>query len=178
MSAFLLYWQRFTRTIFGKFALLFFCWKQILANSVFHQKWSRKINQIKCLIEAGPAKFTIRTASVWLLLCNQEVLILTASQTSSFQGQRQKNEFAARRGGSVNDYVYVASRWRVCRRGREAFPFLLLHAILPSLLPPDLSTLKATLKNEWKGENTFNSSLSSGCSVCCQGNCFTQKSVE
>lgn len=59
-------------------------------NYLFHQILCRKINQIKCLIEAGPAGFSIHAASVWLLLRNQEVLILTALRHPPFKDRDRK----------------------------------------------------------------------------------------
>ena len=76
-----------------------FSWKQIPADYLFRRKPSRKkINQIKCLIEAGHAKFNIDAASARLPLHNRGVPILTALRHPPLKG-REKNEFASREGG-------------------------------------------------------------------------------
>lgn len=129
---------------------------------------------MKCLIEAGPAKFNIHTASVWLLLRNQEVLILTALRHPPFKGRDGKMNLRQERG--VSEQLLL-----------EFLGSLPMHTILPRFLPPDLSRQSYILKNEWQDEKTSNSNLIetffqvqtklffftvlSGCRVCCQGNC-------
>ena len=76
-----------------------------------------------------------------------------SSQTSSSQGQGEK-WICVERGGSVNNYVYGASGWRVFRRGREAPQ--LLHTIRLRLLT---RARTAILKNERQGETTSDCNL-------------------
>lgn len=170
----LLYWFRFIfleslyiLSVPAHFLTLFFFigWKQILAHYLFHHKLSRKINPMKCLIEAGPAKFNIHAASVWLLLRNQEVLILTALRHPPFKGRDGKMNLRQERG--VIEQLLL-----------EFLGSLPMHTILPRLLPPDLSRQSCILKNEWQDKNMSKSNLietffqvQSGCRVCCQGNC-------
>lgn len=105
------------------------------------RNWAEKaIRQSASLRPDLPAS-TFHAASVWPLLCNQEVLILTAISHRPFKDEERKMNLRLGWGGSQWRCLCCA---QVERKGSAA-PISDNPPLPPASWP--------TLKNEWKGQH-------------------------